>query len=344
MKKAFILGAILTAALLSACSSGKADNVESPGNFGDNLTSAGENPYSAYSKSTDSGSAPISEQTETVPQITQKIDGKISDNTLIYTNLIGEDVQNYVKQILISSGIPENRAEKVFEWVNDYNRCMGSCENFDLKDEFTSVCAPAVDYGDYYPMSTLWYKTNKRDYADILCRLAAFELIGDSIHVKNPVEESRYGYDSEDGWLNSDYDAVCNNPLVDFNESEREKYFSLYAPIELEKECDEREMYDIILKEWERRGVSFDTINCSLITIWLKGDGLTAAGHAAVLAEYGNELLLFEKTNPQSPYQATKFSTLEQVKRYMFETVDLDNSRYGLETGTYVVMKNEKII
>ena len=55
MKKAFILGAILTAALLSACSSGKADNVENPGNFGDNLTGAGENPYSAYSKSTDSG-------------------------------------------------------------------------------------------------------------------------------------------------------------------------------------------------------------------------------------------------------------------------------------------------
>lgn len=150
---------------------------------------------------------------------------KIPGNTLVYTNLIGEDIQNYVKGVLISSGIPENRVEKVFEWVNDYNRCMGSCENFDLKDEFTSVTAHAVDYGDYYPMSTLWYKTNKRDYSDILCRLAAFELMGDSIDVKKPVEESRYGFDSESGWLYSDNDAVCNNPLVDFNESERKNIF-----------------------------------------------------------------------------------------------------------------------
>lgn len=103
-------------------------------------------------------------------------------------------------------------------------------------------------------------------------------------------------------------------------------------------------MYDIILKEWESRGISFDSVNCSLITIWLQDGGLTAAGHAAVLAENGDELLLFEKTNPQSPYQATKFSTLDQVKKYMYESVNLDNARYGLETGTYIVMKNEKMI
>ena len=123
-----------------------------------------------------------------------------------------------------------------------------------------------------------------------------------------------------------------------------EKYFSLYSPIEIKTECSEQEMNESIIKAWEKRGISFEEGKCSLITIWLQSDGLTAAGHAAVLAENGSELLLFEKTNPQSPYQATKFSDLEQVKRYMFESVDIESARYGLETGTYIVMKNNKII
>lgn len=321
MKKTLILWSIILSLLLVSCSSENADG-------SDNID----------------GYLSIGTEKDFVPIESNAKSGVYSENTLIYTNLTGETVQSYVKEILISAGIPEKCTKKVFEWVNDYNACMGKCEGFDLKDEFTSVSADAVDYGDYYPMSTLWYKTNKRSYSDILCRLAAFGLIGDSITVKKPIEEDRYECYSDDQWLYSDYDAINNNPLVDFDESEKEKYFSLYAPIEIEKECNEQEMYDSILKEWERRGISFDSIKCSLITIWLQDGGLTAAGHAAVLAENGDELLLFEKTNPQSPYQATRFSDLEQVKRYMFESVDLDNARYNLKTGSYIVMKNETMI
>jgi len=266
------------------------------------------------------------------------------DGTLNYSNLTGEAVRNEVKEILSIAGIPENQIEKVFEWVKDYNSCMGSCENFNLKDDFDSVSAYAIDYGDYYPMSTMWFKTNRRDYGDILCRLAAYKLLSDFISVGNPLDKSEWECYSDTQWLYSDYDAICNNPLVDFGESEMEKYFSLYSPIEIKTECSEQEMNESIIKAWEKRGISFEEGKCSLITIWLQSDGLTAAGHAAVLAENGSELLLFEKTNPQSPYQATKFSDLEQVKRYMFESVDLESARYGLETGTYIVMKNNKII
>lgn len=266
------------------------------------------------------------------------------DGTLNYSNLTGEAVRNEVKEILSAAGISESRIEKVFEWIKDFNSCMGSCENFDLKDDFVSVSAYAIDYGDYYPMSTMWFKTNRRDYGDILCRLAAYELLKDFISVSNPLDESEWECYSDTQWLYSDYDAICNNPLVDFGESEMEKYFSLYSPIEIKTECSEQEMNESIIKAWEKRGISFEESKCSLITIWLQSDGLTAAGHAAVLAENGSELLLFEKTNPQSPYQATKFSDLEQVKKYMFESVDLESARYGLETGTYIVMKNNKII
>lgn len=346
-KRAMILGAILSLLLLTSCSS---EEIKSGGNTGDN--SLYLETFGTVGKF---GSDVHGDFLEAVTDSTEKsvIGSEIGSNpteteeknsTLTYTNLLSKSVQESVKQILISAGIPKKRAEKVFEWVNDYNGCMGSCESFDLKDEFTSVSAPVVDYGDYYPMSTLWFKTNKRDYGDILCRLAAFELLSCSITVKNPIDKSRYECYSDNQWLYSDYDAVCNNPLVDMDEGETEKYFSLYSPIEIKKECGEQEMYDSILKEWEKRGVSFEDIDCSLITIWIQDGGLTAAGHAAVLAENGEELLLFEKTNPQSPYQATRFSDLEQVKRYMYESIHSEDLKYGSETGTYIVMQNEKML
>lgn len=344
------LTALLFSMLLTACSSdsgsinenslynetfGTLDKpaLEFSGEFFDLVTETGENSGVV----TENADIPLQTEAEGIDANTE--------NTLVYTNLACAGVQEYIKQILISSGIPENRAEKMFQWVNDYNECMGGCENFELKDEFTAVSVPAVDYGDYYPMSTLWFKTNKRDYGDILCRLAAFELMADGITAKNAVDESRYECYSDTQWLYSDYDAIYNNPLVDFRDSEIEKYFTLYAPIEIKKGSTEQEMYDSISEEWAKRGIAFDSnIKCSLITIWLQSDELTAAGHAAVLAEYEDELLLFEKTNPQSPYQVTKFSDLEQVKRYMYESIHQDYAKYGLETGTYIVMCNEKLL
>lgn len=79
----------------------------------------------------------------------------------------------------------------------------------------------------------------------------------------------------------------------------------------------------------------------SLITIWLQDGNQTAAAHAAVLIQNGNSLLLFEKTNPQAPYQASKFS-IAQVKQYMYEAIHIEDLRYNTETGTYIVMQNDK--
>lgn len=344
MKKLLFSAVILGAVLLTSCGSNGFDGVS-------NYTENGSDIYDENSESggkTEEFAGGFSDENDTGPvekaSKTDDKEKKYPDGSLTYSNLTGESARNEVKELLSVAGVPENRIEKILEWVNDYNKCMGSCENFELKEDFTSVSAYAVDYGDYYPMSALWYKTNKRNYADILCRLAAFELLSDFISVSAPLDKSEWECYSDTQWLYSDYDAICNNPLVDFGEGEKEKYFSLYSPVQIKTGCSEQEMYDKIIKEWEKRGIAFEKGKCSLITIWLQSEGLTAAGHAAVLAENEDGLLLFEKTNPQSPYQATKFSDLEQVKMYMFESLNLDNARYGLETGTYIVMKNDKMI
>lgn len=54
--------------------------------------------------------------------------------------------------------------------------------------------------------------------------------------------------------------------------------------------------------------------------------------------------MLFEKTNPESPYAATKFSSVDEVKTYLHNMMELDYSKYQKQLGTYVVMRNSKQI
>lgn len=100
-------------------------------------------------------------------------------------------------------------------------------------------------------------------------------------------------------------------------------------------------MYQAVLDAWQERAVAFTEGPVSLVTVWRQWEDQIAAAHAAVLVQNGEALLLVEKTNPQSPYQATRFSTLEQVRQYMYESIHQEDLRYGDETGILVVLRND---
>ena len=68
------------------------------------------------------------------------------------------------------------------------------------------------------------------------------------------------------------------------------------------------------------------------------------ASHAAVLIEMDNGYLLFEKTNPESPYAATKFSSTDEVKQYLYRMMELDYARYDDQVGTYVILQNDRLL
>ena len=51
-----------------------------------------------------------------------------------------------------------------------------------------------------------------------------------------------------------------------------------------------------------------------------------------------------KKTNPESPYAATKFSSADEVKQYLYNMMDLDYSRYDARVGTYVILKNDNLL
>ena len=49
-----------------------------------------------------------------------------------------------------------------------------------------------VDYGEYPPMSTQWFKHNNRNYHDVLCRIVAYELNQDNISIDNVIAEEDF--------------------------------------------------------------------------------------------------------------------------------------------------------
>lgn len=63
-----------------------------------------------------------------------------------------------------------------------------------------------------------------------------------------------------------------------------------------------------------------------------------------MLVEDAAGYLLFEKTNPQSPYQATKFSSLEQVKAYMLASLALSLAEYDDVPGVCAVLRNDQLL
>lgn len=133
-------------------------------------------------------------------------------------------------------------------------------------------------------------------------------------------------------------------PLLYWNDATIERYFTLFHPIRIKEGCSEQEMYRAIQDEWKNRGISFEKNKYSLITLWTQYEDKMCTSHAATLVELDNGYLLFEKTNPESPYAATKFSTLEGVKNYLYEMLRLENSRYDSEVGTYVILQDDKLL
>lgn len=267
------------------------------------------------------------------------------DGELTYSNLVGKEVQEEVKTALLDAGVSPEDADKFFVWVDDFNQAMKDCPSYHLQDAFIKIKAPAVDYGEYGPMSRTWYRTNGRDYGDVLCRIAAFHLAKDGIGVGSVIERPDWACYTEDQWLYSDWEAISSSPLIDFTQEETEDYFTLYDPAGVTMEpLSPEEMYQAILDAWQANAVTFTEGPVSLVTVWKQWEDQIAAAHAAVLVQNGEELLLVEKTNPQSPYQATKFSSLEQVRQYMYESIHQDDLRYGSETGTLIVLRNDGLL
>ena len=133
--------------------------------------------------------------------------------------------------------------------------------------------------------------------------------------------------------------------MLDWNDEDIQKYFTLFNPIEIKNNCTEEDMSKAINKRFEEYGISFKENSYSLIGLWMQDGNQIAMSHSATLFEIKNGFILFEKVNPEEPYVAVKFSDANEIKAYLYERVKLEDDEYGDEiTDKYVITRNNKIM
>ncbi len=332
MRKIVCLSVSLILLLCSACG-----NTEIP------LTTIEDNQESSQG----SDEVPSNQNIDIVPQ-----------DKLTYSNLDSELSMSEVRDILVKAGIQTNYVDIVMGWVTDYNNSMRECPSFSLVGDFITLDKMTVDYGEYYPMSTQWYKSNNRNYHDVVCRTVAYELNQDNISVGKVIKEENFDcWDENTVWLYTDGDILFGReavegehkayvpyPLIDWSKDMQAEYFTLYNPIHIKEQCSEQEMFQAIQAKWNEQEISFKESAFSLITFWTQSGDRICASHAATLIETDNGYLLFEKTNPESPYAATKFSSTDEVKQYLYNMINLEYSRYNDQIGNYIILQNDKLL
>lgn len=282
-----------------------------------------------------------------------------ANKELIYSNLNSETSMNEIKSIFKDSGIENKYIDNVLVWVNDYNSVMKNCESFSLVGDFTTIQDKTIYYSDYPTISREWFRKNNRDYFDVLCRIVAFELNKGNITVNKTLSREKFAcWNEDESWLYSDGVAIFGRaavkgeylkskpfPMLDWNDEDIERYFTLFNPIEVKDDCTEEDMSKAINNRFEEYGISFKENSYSLVGLWTHSGNQIAMSHAATLFEVKNGFMLFEKVNPVEPYVAVKFSNANEIKTYLYERVKLEDAEYGDEiTDKYVITRNNKIM
>lgn len=280
-----------------------------------------------------------------------------ANKELIYSNLNSETSMNEIKSIFKDSGIENKYIDNVLVWVNDYNSVMKNCESFSLVGDFTTIQDKTIYYSDYPTISREWFRKNNRDYFDVLCRIVAFELNKGNITINKTLSREKFAcWNEDESWLYSDGVAIFGRaavkgeylkskpfPMLDWNDEDIERYFTLFNPIEVKDDCTEEDMSKAINNRFEEYGISFKENSYSLVGLWTHSGNQIAMSHAATLFEVKNGFMLFEKVNPVEPYVAVKFSNANEIKTYLYERVKLEDAEYGDEiTDKYVITRNNK--
>ena len=179
-----------------------------------------------------------------------------ANKELIYSNLNSETSMNEIKSIFKDSGIENKYIDNVLVWVNDYNSVMKNCESFSLVGDFTTIQDKTIYYSDYPTISREWFRKNNRDYFDVLCRIVAFELNKGNITINKTLSREKFAcWNEDESWLYSDGVAIFGRaavkgeyskskpfPMLDWNDEDIERYFTLFNPIEVKDDCTEEDM------------------------------------------------------------------------------------------------------
>ena len=137
------------------------------------------------------------------------------------------------------------------------------------------------------------------------------------------------------------YEAIENNPIISFTDEDKKKYINLFNPIDIGNVKDTNEIVKLIKEELNKREVKIDNQgNVSLINIYMNDEieNKMFVGHSVVMIENADEYLIIEKFSPMDPFQISKFSSREDVKKYLLSRNDI----YGSDINPIILINNEE--
>lgn len=251
---------------------------------------------------------------------------------LLYTNLKDEETKQQIEKLLIQSKIDQENVKTYMEWVNDFNSRVENPEA--LTEGYQPMKEGVVDYNNI--LVTTKQTEDGRDYWEANCRLSAYLLYKDFVNTQKQIEE--------DAYLMFDLDAIDTMDQFAMSKEERKEFVTLFNPVQLEEDST-LDMHVAKIQEAyiERELVFDDKSNISLITLYLHDpyENKRLVGHAAVLIDTGNELVLIEKYGPPAPYQATVCKTRKEVVEYLLARPDLYGDGSELPP---IVMENNQVL
>ena len=294
MKKQLLVTAIGLAIVLGACSN-KADNA---GTVGESTTVA-----------TDNTTVDNTDTTETSMALSK---AKIQ---LKYSNLADNETRDRVKNALAKAGLSEDKINKFFEAVDEYNNAVGSKN---LVQEMTSIEAAFPTF-DQDKLIDAWLNNNQ-GFVGRNCRITSYSLMGDFIKVGNKTP-------GDTTMLVNDFAAIDAKKI--FEGEDKEKFDTIFSYIDVNNTHDTNELADEIVKSWNDKQISFDNDKMHMISVFMTmDDGKNAVqefiGHTGVLVNDGDKYLFIEKLAFELPYQVDEFDNLQDVNDYLMGYYDND--------------------
>lgn len=294
MKKQLLVTAIGLAIVLGACSN-KANNA---GTVGESTTVATENT-----------TVDNTDTTETSMALSK---AKIHLN---YSNLADNETRDRVKKALANAGLSEDKIDKFFEAVDEYNNAVGSKN---LVQEMTSIEAAFPTF-DQDKLIDAWLNNNQ-GFVGRNCRITSYSLMGDFIKVGNKTP-------GDTTMLFNDFAAIDAKKI--FEGEDKEKFDTIFSYIDVNNTHDTNELADEIVKSWDDKQISFDNDKMHMISVFMTmDDGKNAVqefiGHTGVLVNDKDKYLFIEKLAFELPYQVDEFDNLQDVNDYLMGYYDND--------------------
>lgn len=234
---------------------------------------------------------------------------------LKYSNLVDNETRERVKKALANAGVSDEKINKFFEAVDEYNNAVGSKN---LVQEMTSIEAAFPTF-DQDKLIDAWLNKNQ-GFVGRNCRITSYSLMGDSIKVgnKNPGDTTM---------LFNDFDAINEKKI--FEGEDKEKFDTIFSYIDVNNTHDTNELANEIVKSLDDKQISFDNDKMHMISVFMTmDDGKNQVqefiGHTGVLVKDGDKYLFIEKLAFELPYQVDEFDNLQDVNDYLMGYYDND--------------------